>query len=115
PQFPIRLATNRSVDERIRRAAMRGIATYMLAGILVVMALDLVAPLAGVGVSAATLPEPVQSVNRTNKADRVPLPATTVGERQSTDKTPVMLTGCEPVFSPLSASARANFAGRCIA
>jgi hypothetical protein len=97
--------------------AMRGFASYLVAGILVVLALDFIAPPVGLGLSAGAWPimqgATLYSVDRTNKGDRMPLP-TTIG-KQAPRKTPTMLSGCEPVFSPLSASARANFAGRCVA
>ena len=98
---------------------MRGVASYLLAGIFVVLALDFMAPPAGLGTAIRAWPganattSVIQSVGRTNKGDR--MPSTTFGKRQAPRTTPSMLAGCEPVFSPLSASARANFAGRCIA
>ncbi len=93
---------------------MRGLAPYLLSGFVVVIALDFLAPPSG-RLSAATLSNTAQSVNRANKADRIPLPVATVGKRLGPNKAPAILAGCEPVFSPLSASARANFAGRCLA
>ena len=98
---------------------MRGFASYVVVGIMVVLALDLIAPPVGLGLSVGAWPvvEPgltVQSVDRSKKSDRLPVP-TAVGKRQVPRKLPVMLVGCDPVFSPLSASAQANFAGRCVA
>jgi len=96
---------------------MRGFSSYLLVGILVVLVLDFIAPPVGLGLTAgagfAAQGATLQTVDRTNKGDRRPLPAATVGKQLQ--KAPPMLAGCEPVFSPLSASARANFAGRCIA
>ena len=46
--------------------------------------------------------------------DRLRLPAT-IGKQQVPQKPPIVLVGCDPVFSPLSASAYANFSGRCVA
>jgi hypothetical protein len=55
----------------------------------------------------------LQTIDRTNKRDRLPLP-TAADKPQTPRKAPVVMVGCEPVFSPLSASVRANFAGRCV-
>lgn len=106
---------------------MRGIASYLLAGVFVVLALDIVAPPAGFGFSplgaspSAINNVTLQSVDRTNKGDRVPV--TTIGKNQpgnelkneAEQKPQKMLTGCDPAFSPLSAQARANFARSCVA
>lgn len=95
---------------------MRGIASYLLAGVFVVLALDIVAPPAGLGFSpvgaapSAINDVTLQSVDRTNKGDRVPV--TTIGKNQPEQQK--MLSGCDPAFSPLSAQARANFARSCI-
>jgi hypothetical protein len=99
---------------------MRGIASYFLAGVFVVLALDIVAPPAGLGFSpvgaspSAINDVPLQSVDRSNKGDRVPV--TTIGKNQikNQPERQKMLTGCDPVFSPLSAQARANFARSCV-
>jgi hypothetical protein len=98
---------------------MRGIASYLLAGVFVVLALDIVAPPAGLGFSpvgaapSAINDVTLQSVDRTNKGDRVPM--TTVGKNQLEPQKPQkMLAGCDPAFSPLSAQARANFARSCV-
>ena len=98
---------------------MRGFASYVLAGVIVVLALDFIAPPVGLGLPvrawSATEPESaIQSVDRTRKSDRMPM-STTVDKQQAPKKPPAMLVGCDPVFSPLSASARANFAARCVA
>lgn len=99
---------------------MRGFAIYLVAGILVVLALDLIAPPVGLSLAVGAWPtaehEPiVQSVNRSHKADRLLVPTTTVGKQRSPARSPVVMVGCDPVFSPLSASAQANFSGRCVA
>ena len=95
---------------------MRGFASYLLAGVVVVLALDFIAPPTGLGMAVGAWPAApmpvIQAVNRTGKADRMPLPAA-IQKRETPRKSPAMLAGCDPVFSPLSASARANFAGRC--
>ncbi len=98
---------------------MRGFVSYLVAGIMVVLALDLIAPPVGLGLSIGAWPmaerdSSLQSVDRTKKSDRMPVP-TAVGKQQGPRKPPAMLVGCDPVFSPLSASAHANFAGRCVA
>lgn len=95
---------------------MRGFVSCMLTGILVVLALNVVAPPAGFGWSVAAGPvveQPgLQTVDRTNKGDRIPTTSTISKQPQ---KARPVLVGCDPVFSPLSASAQANFAGRCVA
>lgn len=98
---------------------MRCVASYLFAGLFVVLALDIIAPPAGLGfsrVGAAPAPAyaPLHVVDRANKGDR--LPVTTISKREPEAKAPPkMLTGCEPAFSPLSVSARANFARSCAA
>lgn len=109
---------------------MRGIASYLMAGALAVLALGMIAPAAWLGlpVSARTFAEPgtaFQSVNRSAKSDRLVVPVTVVRKKapasapavdsqQQQPVTPVkILEGCDPVFSPLSSGARANLPGRC--
>ncbi len=97
---------------------MRGFALYVVAGSLVVLAMDLIAPPVGLGLSVGAWPvveqgSALQSVDRTNKGDRMPGP-TMVGKQQPVNS-PRVLIGCEPVFSPLSASAQANYSRRCVA
>jgi hypothetical protein len=99
---------------------MRGLASYLVAGILAVLALDFIAPPVGLGFALGAWPSVenvsiVQSVNRTSKTDRLVVPTSTVEKQQSPHRPPVVMVGCDPVFSPLSASAQANFAGRCVA
>jgi hypothetical protein len=96
---------------------MRGCAFYIVAGILVVLALDFIAPPVGLGLALGAWPsvQIVQSVNRTSKTDRLFVPRSTVRKQQLPHKSPAVMVGCDPVFSPLSASAQANFSGRCIA
>lgn len=60
-------------------------------------------------------------VNRMNKGDRavtirdVRAPAPAVQQKPATAaKEPKILEGCDPAFSPLMASAKNNFANRCI-
>ena len=98
---------------------MRGIVTYLMAGILAVLVMDFVAPPVGVGLAVDAKPvvksvEIIQFVDRTNKGDRLSQPAD-VGQQQAPSAPPKIMIGCDPAFSPLSASARANVAGRCIA
>jgi hypothetical protein len=60
-------------------------------------------------------------VNRTNKGDReltvrdarVPVPAQQKRKPAAVTE-PKILEGCDPAFSPLTASAKNNFAGRCL-
>ena len=98
---------------------MRGVMSYFLAGIVVLVAMDAVAPPAGLGLAIGAWPSvdanvAEQVVDRTHKGDRLQVPMANSG-RTSPASAPVMLIGCEPVFSSLSASSRANFAGRCVA
>ena len=94
---------------------MRGLISYLLAAIIVVLALDFIAPPVGLGLAVSASPVAegsiVQSVDRSHKADRLPVTAV---EKQLAPR-PSMLVGCDPAFSPLSVTARANFARRCIA
>jgi hypothetical protein len=98
---------------------MRGLASYLLAGMLVVLAMDFVAPPAGLGLAVRATPvaelgAKTQIVDRTHKGDRVSLPAS-AGEQKTPKQPPAVMIGCDPAFSPLSASARANISGRCVA
>jgi len=98
---------------------MRGFISYVLAGLVVIVAMDAMAPPAGLGLAIGTWPSMDRSmdeqvVDRAHKGDRLQVP-TVNGGRVSPSSTPAMLVGCEPVFSSLSASSRANFAGRCVA
>ncbi len=100
---------------------MRAFVSYFLAGTLVLMASALLAPQEALVQSRGASQDlmQMQSVDRTNKGDRLIAPATSVGKRQMPQKPsterPKMLAGCDPVFSPLVASAQANFSGRCVA
>jgi hypothetical protein len=95
---------------------MRGLASYLLAGILVMLVLDFIAPPPGrvmaIGVQPAAVPD--QIVNRALKGDRLPLP-TEIGRQQKPQKPHGVMVGCELPFSPLSTSARVNVSGRCVA
>jgi len=98
---------------------MRGLASYLLAGILMVLAMDFAAPPVGLGFVVGASPVAERSaktpfVDRTHKGDRLSLPAS-VGEQQTQEPPPAVMIGCDPAFSPLSASARANISGRCVA
>jgi len=98
---------------------MRGFASYLVAGILVVVAMDFIAPPIGLGLPVGVWPTVeqgslVQSVNRSHKGDRLNVPMA-VDKSHAPRKPPIVLVGCDPVFSPLSASARANVSRRCVA
>ncbi len=100
---------------------MRGVISYVLAGLVVVLAMDLLLPptVLGGGVFAWPVTNEdaiVQIVNRAQKADRLHVPAA-IGRRMTPPNAPAMAMpiGCESVFSSLSAGAQANFPGRCIA
>lgn len=94
---------------------MRELVSYVIAGALVISALGFLAPPAGlaVGISAQTV-QGLQTVDRRHKGNRLPEPAAAV-RKQAPARRPAMMTGCDPAFSPLSASAKANFAARCVA
>ena len=99
---------------------MRGFASYLVAGILVVLALDLFAPPVGLGLSvhAWSVVPPgatLQYVDRTHKGDRLNISVTTIDKRQMRRTPSKMMVGCDPAFSPLSTGASVNFAGRCAA
>jgi len=99
---------------------MRAFISYILAALVVVIALDAIAPPAGFGLAIGARPAVEQEnatgqvVDRTHKADRLQVPSAN-GRRMSPPRAPAVLIGCEPVFSSLSANSRANFAGRCAA
>jgi hypothetical protein len=95
---------------------MRSMAAYLVTGIFVVLAMDFVAPPVGLGLAAGIWPKGdqgavVQTVDRLHKGDRLPIPSTSVVRQPAPQQSPEVLVGCEPVFSSLSASAKANFAG----
>jgi hypothetical protein len=97
---------------------MRGLIPYILTGILVILALDFIGPPLGLTMTVGAWPaidqmQTAQSVVLAHKGDRLS-PPITVGKPQDV-KSRATLVGCDPVFSPLSASAQANFAGRCLA
>lgn len=96
---------------------MRGVISSILAAIVVVLALDAVAP--SLGLDPAVFARPVadekaavQVVDRTQKGDRLRVP-TAIGRRIMPPRAP--LIGCDAVFSSLSVGARMNYAGRCLA
>lgn len=55
----------------------------------------------------------VQSVDRTHKGNRLRSPAA-AEKPQPVQRPSFIMVGCEAVFSPLSASAQANFVSRCV-
>jgi hypothetical protein len=106
---------------------------YSAGGLAVLLTTAYVAVSAETGISAfrPTVIEPASGaqtmVNRSNKGDREvtvrdarapvtqPMPATAARNRPATAaKEPKILEGCDPAFSPLTASAKNNFAGRCL-
>ncbi len=103
---------------------MRSIASYILAALVIGLMLDIMAPALGSATSRwpsveASTVRSQQTVNRDGKADRLSGASTlekTV--REIPHPTPVVRPvpeGCDPAFSPLSVSARLNFAARCVA
>jgi hypothetical protein len=97
---------------------MRNIVSYALAGALVALLLDVIAPPAGFGFGAAAWPSvekqglTPQTVDRTQKSDRLLVPKAS-GRRLTPPAAPV-LVGCDPVFSALSKDKQANYPGRCL-
>jgi hypothetical protein len=98
---------------------MRGIVSYLIGGILVVLVMDFVAPPVGFGLAVGAWPvaargTTTQFVDRTRKGDRLGLP-TAIDKQRSPIAPFTIMIGCDPAFSPLSASAQINASGRCIA
>jgi hypothetical protein len=97
---------------------MRNIVSYALAGALVALLLDVIAPPAGFGFGAAAWPSvekqglTPQTVDRRQKSDRLLVPKAS-GRRLTPPAAPV-LVGCDPVFSALSKDKQANYPGRCL-
>jgi hypothetical protein len=100
---------------------MRGFAAGLVAGALIMAATklfalpamfdDAAAPQAGTGQGAV-----MQWVDRTDKGDRLDAADHLLPQPSPARKPERILTGCEPVISPLSVSARAtNFPRRCVA
>lgn len=95
---------------------MRGLMPCILASIAVVVAMDIVAPPLGLGLAtvAQSATDPNQQiVDRTRKGDRLQFPK--ANGRQTPPAVSPMPIGCEGAFSALSAGAKANFPGRCLA
>jgi hypothetical protein len=98
---------------------MRSIFSYILAGGLVVLLLDVIAPPAGFGFGVAARPSvegpglASQTVDRTRKSDRLQIP--NASGRRLTPPAAPLLVGCDPVFSALSKEKQANYPGRCLA
>jgi hypothetical protein len=98
---------------------MRGVVPYLLAGILVVLALDVAQRMVGSGLAVGAQPimqrgAITQYVDRMHKGDRLPLPRD-IGKQQTPRSPHGVMIGCEPVFSPLSTAARVIVPGRCTA
>jgi hypothetical protein len=98
---------------------------YSAGGLAVLLTTAYVAASAEMGISAfrPTVVEPEFAaktvVNRANKGDRAvtirKVPATAVQNKPATaTKEPKILEGCDPAFSPLTASAKNNYANRCV-
>jgi hypothetical protein len=98
---------------------MRGVVPYLLAGILVVLTLDVAQRAVGSGLAVGAQPimrhgAIIQHVDRMHKGDRLPLPRD-IGKQLTPDTPRGVMIGCEPVFSPLSTAARVIVPGRCTA
>jgi hypothetical protein len=98
---------------------------YSAVGLAVLLTTAYVAASAEMGIGAfrATGIEPgidaKTVVNRAAKGDRAvtirEVPATAVQNTPAkTTKEPKILEGCDPAFSPLTASAKSNYASRCL-
>jgi hypothetical protein len=107
---------------------MRSLASYVLVALVIGMALDFIAPAASV-VDASngwpSLDAVTPIVNRANKTDRLDWGGNTLSGKSRLEKTvhdvaPAMpasrpvLEGCDPAFSPLSASAQLNYPSHCV-
>lgn len=97
---------------------MRRFSIYLAAGILVVLAMDLIAPPVGMGFDVFAWPVVkrdaiIQHVDRSNKGDRLLVP-TAASRQLLPQRQPPFLIGCDPAFSPLSGGARTNIPARCI-
>jgi len=97
---------------------MRGFAGYLMIGVLGVLSMGVVT-IAGLGIEVSARPVAeggaiIQHVDRVLKGDRLDIHRA-YGVRpvmkRDLGRVPV---GCDPVFSPLSSSARSNYPGRCI-
>lgn len=96
---------------------MRKVFVFGIAAPLIVGAFIVSAPFAGsaVGVWPAGQPQALpQYVDRRHKGNRLRVPSA-LSKQPMPAKPRPMLAGCDPAFSPLSASKQANFPARCIA
>lgn len=104
---------------------MRSLATYVLAALLLGLALDFIAP--GQSISNASNRWPSieqahqqQVVERSGKGDRLDAAPKSNVDKSARETprpaTPVrtVMEGCDPAFSPLSAARASNFASRCV-
>ncbi len=121
---------------------MRNLGTYFACGLAALLAIDTLAPPVDMGpamlgqvaistgfAASAGAPAPLNVVDRTLKGDRLLL---NVSQHMMRDavrspsapaareipikpaRQPKILIGCDPAFSPLTVSARLNFANRCL-
>ena len=91
---------------------MRGFASCLIAGFVIAAA--------GIALSVGEAPAAkndvmLQTVDRSGKGDRFPVTAVGKQQPEPVKTRPTVLTGCDPAFSPLSTSARHNFARSCVA
>jgi hypothetical protein len=97
---------------------MRGIAGYLLIGMSAALASGALTFM-GLDLDASALPAPkisptIQHVDRTHRGDRLDM-HTTIDKGAVPKRRNRVLVGCDPAFSALLTSARANFSGRCVA
>jgi hypothetical protein len=98
---------------------MRGLGIYLVAGAVLALMLDYIAPLVGLGYDVGARPvtgrsAAVQIVDRRHKGDRLHIPAV-IGPRQGPRRPAKIMIGCDPAVSPLTAPPQIKFPARCIA
>jgi hypothetical protein len=102
----------------VEYATMRGFAGYLLIGSFAAAAMGL-ATVAGIAVAAHPVAGPglvIQYVDRAYKGDRLDMHTRVgTGPIRPASRPAKMPIGCEPLFSPLAASVRSNYSGRCLA
>jgi hypothetical protein len=111
----------------VLETSMCALLRFSAGGLAALLATAYVAVSAENGTSAfrPTVFQPVSAtdivVNRMNKGDRgvtiinAHTPPAGPDKPAATAREQKILEGCDPAFSPLTASAKSNFAGRCVA
>jgi hypothetical protein len=111
----------------MQESSMRGLVSYLFAGIMVMFAIEFLAAPIGLAFIASpseaaqaavlhqTIVDDAGIVDRSHKGDRLTSPASASESPAVIRPAGRMIVGCDPVFSPLSAAARLNYPGRCVA